>query len=356
MSLIRRAVISPFIAILLLAVFSPVSSAGAASTAVPAGVVTNANWIMGAVVPGGAIGIYPGSAPYSIEPYFANYAAMGLSRAALLTGNTSYANAAWNWLAWYAAHEDANGFVTDYTMTASGVASSTGNMDSTDSYAATFLSAVGMAYPTDPSRTTALLAGIHGAIKAILATQDSDGLTWAKPNYQVKYLMDNGEVYDGLIAAKRVLTAVGDTKWASLVSAMATNNLNGLSTMWNTSANDFNWAKFPGGGQQTTNWSVLYPDALEQASAAAFHVAFGHATALMSTFDTLQPSATSPAIAGYQPFAVIGLEATGAATQGMAEAHAIDAYAASTNFAWPYNVAAAGQQVFGDSDSALVGA
>ena len=32
----------------------------------------------------------------------------------------------------------------------------------------------------------------------IVQTQNSDGLTWAKPDYQIKYLMDNCEAYRGL--------------------------------------------------------------------------------------------------------------------------------------------------------------
>ena len=322
----------------------------------PDGVVTNANWIMRTVLPGGAIEIYPGSAPYQIEPYFANYGAMGLSRAALLTGNASYASAAWNWLTWYSAHEDKNGFVTDYTISATGTATSTGTMDSTDAYAGTFLSAVGMAYPTNPARATTILAGIHGAINAILATEDSDGLTWATPSYHVKYLMDNGEVYDGLVAAQRVLKAIGDLSEASVASSAAAHVYGGLQAMWNAGASDFDWARFPGGGQQTTNWAVLYPDALEQASAVAFHVAFGHGPSLMSTVASYQTSITNPAIDGYQPLAVIGLEAAGNATGGVAQSRAIDTYAATTNRAWPFDVAVAGQQIFGDSDSALVGA
>jgi hypothetical protein len=168
--------------------------------------------------------------------------------------------------------------------------------------------------------------------------------------------MDNGEAYDGLLAAVHVEQALGDTHWASVASAAAASMLNGIKGMWSSTAQDFNWAKFPGGGMQTTNWSVLYPDALEQASTSAFHVAEGHAAALMSTFAAQQPLIANPAADGYQPLATIGLEATGATSQGVAQARAVDAYASTNGYAWPFNVATAGQQVFADSDSALVGA
>ena len=341
---------------MLVALVIGVTATAASSQTLPSGVVTDANWIMQAVLPGGAIQLYPGNAPHDIEPYFANYAAMGLARAGVLTGNASYTNAAWNWLRWYAAHEGTNGFVTDYTMNASGVATSTGTEDSTDAYAGTFLTAVGMAYYTDPTPGRSLLSGIEGAITAIRATQQSDGLTWATPSYLAKYLMDNGEAYDGLRAAATVLTSLGVPSWASVATTAANSMLKGIQGMWNSSANNFNWVKFWNGSMQTTNWSVLYPDALEQASAAAFHVAAGHANSLMSTFDLLQAQAAAPAVDGYQPLAVIGVEATGNAALGVSEAQAIDAYANATNRAWPFNVAVAGQQVFGLTDSALVGA
>ena len=44
-------------------------------------------------------------------------------------------------------------------------------------------------------------AGIARALGAIEATQDADGLTWAKPGYPVKYLVDQSETYAGLVAA-----------------------------------------------------------------------------------------------------------------------------------------------------------
>lgn len=331
------------------------ASPAAATPSLASSVVANANWIMNEVMPDGAIEIYPDSPPTSIEPYFANYAAMGLARAGLLTGNQRYTNAAWNWLTWYANHEGAHGFVTDYTFKA-GVETSTGTEDSTDSYAGTFLSAVAMAYPTNPSRLAGLAVGIQGAIGAILATQDRDGMTWATPSYPVKYLMDNGEAYDGLEAAARMEHALGNTAWATVATTAANAMYNGIQTLWNPSAGDYNWAKFGNGSQQSTNWAVLYPDALEEASAAIFHVAGNRTSALVAAFNAHQPSWAQPAVVSYQPQPAMAQEAVGGANQGEQGAATIDQYAVANGRAWPFNVAVAGELIFAESDSALVGA
>ena len=58
------------------------------------------------------------------------------------------------------------------------------------------------------ARLTALANGLDGALRAIEATTDTDGLTWAKPAWHVKYLMDQSEVYAGLQAAKRLFTSL----------------------------------------------------------------------------------------------------------------------------------------------------
>ncbi|MBV8981404.1 MAG: hypothetical protein JO086_10930, partial [Acidimicrobiia bacterium] len=106
-------------------------------------VAADADWIMSARLTDGAIANYVDR--QAVWPYLSNFAAMGLAKATTVTGNSSYVTAAWSWLSWYQAHMGTQGFVTDYTMQ-NGVLMSTGDMDSTDSYAGTFLLAVREAY------------------------------------------------------------------------------------------------------------------------------------------------------------------------------------------------------------------
>jgi len=313
----------------------------------------NADWILQSVLPDGAIQVYPDDPPGTIEAYFANYAAMGLARAAVVTKNPRYATAAWNWLAWYAAHEGSQGIVTDYTVT-QGVETSTGSEDSTDGYAGTFLSAVAQAYPTNPSRLASLAAGIQGAITAILATQDRDGLTWALPTYPVKYLSDNAEAYAGLVAGARMEQILGDAREAKTATTAARAMNKGIQSLWNPKAGDYNWAKFADGSVAATNWTILYPDALEQATVSAWHLAGSHATALMAAFVAHQPSWANAATQGYQPLAALGAEAAGTIKVGESGAQAIDQYAVANNHPWPFEVATAGQLILAESNSSLI--
>src|SRR5690348_5071727 len=163
------------------AIAAPAASAAAAtgiraSSVVQSNIADDADWLLHGQLPYGAIAWY--IVKGHLSPYIGNYAAIGLAEARKQTGVTAYSDAAWAWLSWYAAHQGANGFVTDYDVDATGVETSTGDEDSTDAYAGTFLSAVRAAYTVDPSisQLRALQTSITAAVDAIEATQDVDGL------------------------------------------------------------------------------------------------------------------------------------------------------------------------------------
>ena len=128
-----------------------------------------ADWVLSAQLPDGAIAHYTDR--IVVWPYLAGFGAMGLARAHEVTGDRKYVDAAWRWLSWYQAHEDANGFVTDYVVE-NGVLRSTGDMDSTDSYTGMFLLAARRTWKVtgDRTRLAGLRAGIGGAVRAIEAT------------------------------------------------------------------------------------------------------------------------------------------------------------------------------------------
>jgi len=114
----------------------------APSGATLASIEADADWIASAQLPDGAIANYPfNGTSAAIQPYVANYGAIGLAEASAISGDMTYAGVAWSWLFWYAAHMDpTTGYVTDYDY-ANGVETSTGSFDSTDAYAGTFLAA-----------------------------------------------------------------------------------------------------------------------------------------------------------------------------------------------------------------------
>ena len=195
-------------------------STGAAMAAIEA----EAEWILTSQLPDGAIAQYPDFT--RINPYLGNYAAMGLVRAWTQTGNTAYVDAAERWFAWYQGHMDANGYVTDYDLGPAPdyVETSTGDEDSTDAYAGTLLLALYQLQRQGTEGKVRLQAYdtlTSKAAAAVISTQQTDGLTWAKPSYQVKYLMDQAEAFAGLKAASKIARVFHDKALAKMTAAAA---------------------------------------------------------------------------------------------------------------------------------------
>ena len=111
---------------------------------------------------------------------------------------------------------------------------------------------------------------IAGAVRAIESTQDSDGLTWAKPSWHVKYLMDQAETYAGLVAAANIGDTLRMPKLAAHARGDARRLRAGVAKLWNPRVDAYDWAVHGDGVHAVTNWSVLYPDAMQQAWAVAF--------------------------------------------------------------------------------------
>jgi hypothetical protein len=316
---------------------------------------SDADWILASRFSDGAIANYIDR--QAVWPYLSNFAAMGLARATEVTKDTRYVSAAWVWADWYKAHMDQQGFVTDYVVR-DGKLISTGFMDSTDSYAATFLMALRDTYRANKNlvRLRGFKTAVVAAIGAIEATQTSDGLTWTKPTWHVKYVMDQAEVYAGLLAGSELASTLGDPKLVSRASRDAERVRLGVATLWNQTPVAYDWAVHGDGARVPTDWSRLYPDAMQQAWAVAFGlVADTRARQLMSLFVLVQPKWANPqAIAtlsdglqaevGYWPVAALALQRmrNPAATTG---ALSIRSGASAAKRAWPYTTGIAGQLI-----------
>ncbi|MCL6538682.1 MAG: hypothetical protein K6T28_08895 [Acidothermus sp.] len=331
-----------------------------------AAVRDDAEWILQAQLPDGAIAWYIDKR--HISPYLANYAALGLAEAARVTGSPQYSDAAWAWLAWYAAHENSSGFVTDYDVDASGAEISTGDEDSTDAYAGTFLTAVRATFRVDPDvpRLAALHAGISGAVAAIEATQDSDGLTFAKPTWPVKYLMDQAETYRGLVAAVELAAVLGDWPLAWRAGRDAVRLAQGVATLWNPATGAYDWAEHGDGARVVTDWSELYPDAMEQAwIAATTAIPRARAAELVARLNAAQPQWDEPTATaliggvggpvGYWPAAGWALLRLGQPDAARTAAASIRSAALDAGRAWPFTIGVAGQLIALESgDSSLI--
>lgn len=226
-------------------------------------VSATANWTVSSAssLPDGAILF----TPTRIIPYYSNLAAIGL------TTNKAYYPQVKAWMQWYINHlnhPDKWGlYCTTYDYNVSGIKETpTNDADSTDSYAATFLSLAWAFWQTgDPDAQTYIrtLSYQLDCIGSVIAhTQQSNGLTWAKPDYQVEYLMDNSEVYKGVTdLAKLEQYAFNNTDSDKHYSVVATQVLNGIqANLWNPASNNY----LTSVGAPVTHWAVWYPDSTAQ--------------------------------------------------------------------------------------------
>lgn len=238
-------------------------------------------------LPNGALPMtYAKNGELTVNPYFADFAAL-----ALLDNAKAYADIVVKYMDWHFAHlntkeEDFNGLdgtIYDYKITmkngeiASERISTPENADSydtTDSYAATFLTVVNKYFYTtgDSDYLVAHAEDIERIANVMFATLQN-GMTYAKHNHRVKYLMDNCEVYEGAIAATRIFEEIvlrGKTEYASM-----RDNCNDLIFTVRDSINNTLW-NFVGGyylpgitayvniPTKIFSWNTYYPQATSQ--------------------------------------------------------------------------------------------
>ncbi len=183
------------------------------------------DWLVTLQLDNGAVGMTNDTWQRTINPYFAE-----ITMLALLDSGKTYANNVKKYMNWHFGHlntaaEDYNGVdgtIYDYEIVSTGAGttnvvsetvkySNNGKpqYDSTDSYAALFLSVLWRYYEEtgDAAYIKAHYSDINRIVNALFATMDN-GLTWAKPDYRVKYFMDNAEVYEGLADAAKLYEKV----------------------------------------------------------------------------------------------------------------------------------------------------
>lgn len=339
-----------------------VSTAAPATAAVgPAERAAEASFAASAGLPGGAIASYPDRT--RVDPYLGGFAAWGMADQAGRTRDRGLLASTWSYLRWYAGAQDAQGYVTDYSVSPGGALTSTGDMDSTDSYAAVFLLATEAAYQASSrvegsasakKRLKALADGLDGALRAVESTVNADGLTWAKPGWRVKYLMDQAEVYAGLASAGRLFAVLGDRGRGNRARAVSAGVATGVEGLWDPARGSYDWARHEGGGSQPADLTVLYPDAMEQVWAVAFGlVPTSRATALLARVKQLHPQLSDPGAldqmgwgagpVGYWPMAAAAWAAVGDVAEADRLLTAIEGSARTAGRPWPWNSGTAGQ-------------
>lgn len=220
----------------------------------------------------------PDGAYFRVVPYFASLGVLGL----LKTQDPQRLVVAERWIAWYLSHmgtaDAPPGGVTNHWYLADGSGETTcpagigeggcDTRDSDDSYAATLLLVVD-AYRAAGGSTAFLgspgmKAKLEGVAELILSLQQSDGLTWAKDGYRVKYLMDNSEVYAGLHAMARIEKVVyGDPIRRARYESAAKRVRDGIARELHDGATGLYRVNKPeSGAAATVDIDKWYPDAM----------------------------------------------------------------------------------------------
>lgn len=146
-------------------------------------------------------------------------------------------------------------------------------IDATDSAASTFLVVVD-AYLRAGGSVAFLRQrerAIQEAARTLRSLQDADGLTLARTDYPVKFLMDNAETVAGFRAMARLEQEAlgGDPIPFEEAARRATH---GLTTLWNDTARLYAWAQMPDGIQEASLIDRWYADAVAQVWPLVFEV------------------------------------------------------------------------------------
>ena len=244
-------------------------------------------WLASLQLENGAIPMtYSKNGRLTMNPYFADFAAL-----ALLDDAEKYAGNVKAYMDWHFAHlntaeEDFNnldGTIYDYVITMkdgrieSEVISTPENADSydtTDSYAATFLTVL-YKYLTKTGDSEYIVNNAEDIkrITNVMFATLQNGLTYAKHNHRIKYLMDNCEVYEGAIAATELFEEIvlsGKTEYTDM-----RDDCNNLISTVKESINTKLWS-FVGGyyrpgitayvkiPSKIFSWDIYYPQATSQ--------------------------------------------------------------------------------------------
>ncbi|HEY7142539.1 MAG TPA: hypothetical protein VIE44_20790 [Methylomirabilota bacterium] len=220
-----------------------------------------------------------------VVPYFANHSAL-----ALLSGHARHARnvedvkRAARWIAFYAREQSqTTGYITDFKGSRSrGTFFSNGQMDSVDAYASTLLqvadrhwTAVSVLAPAEQRElatllpTGTLVQAAALSLRAIESVTDRDGLTWARPDYRVKFLLDSAEVYGGLRAGESLFARVGARSEAARARQLAGKLGPALGQFWQKEPQRFAWAITADGARQD-GFTDSYPHALANLAALAW--------------------------------------------------------------------------------------
>lgn len=148
--------------------------------------------------------------------------------------------------------------------------------DSTDSYAAMFLAAIWKYYDITKDADFLKLyeSEIRLVIDAMLSTMEKE-YSYSRPDYKIVYLMDNSEVYEGLISSEKILKEIyEDSKESEKIADRIEKFEEKFNEVW--WKNGY-YSPYLNENHQTKDekfsWDNFYPDAVSQLMPIIFGLA-----------------------------------------------------------------------------------
>ena len=301
-----------------------------------------------------------------VVPYFSTLAVTAWLDAA---PSAEALAAAEGWMAWSLANRGAHGVPAEVWVGTDGAVTTCparlptrpavdrcDHVDATDSAAATLLD-LARAYAEaggDGRRLEAWRDGLRQQGAVLAALQDADGLTWARGDYRVKFLMDNAETVRGFRALADLERRWGAAAAARGAEASADRAAAGLAGLRDARTGLYAWARHADGRDDSPRLDRWYADAVAQVwpllfgAAPADHARGGY-RALDAAYDgTTRPDWTAGVDASGFEWPAVGLAAALAGDRTRARAHVEAVWRrrvrpdAGRPFAGPFTVADAG--------------
>lgn len=245
-------------------------------------VETERAYIAGNQIENGAIPMtYNANAELTVNPYFSCYAVL-----ALLDDAENYQDEVKAYFEWHFAHLNTektdyagiDGTIYDHIVTVENGIVTAERMhprkyDSSDSYAAIFLTVLNKYYNEtgDAEYIISKRNDIARVVNAMTATMHN-GLAFACPDYKIKFLMDNSEVYEGAVNGAELFEKVicpadsSYNKTLDICKDTASDVSEAIERqMWDYNNGYYKTALNPSGTSAAkVNWSSFYPTATSQ--------------------------------------------------------------------------------------------
>jgi hypothetical protein len=154
------------------------------------------------------------------------------------------------------------GTIYDFKVSKKGRLVPTGDYDSVDGYAGSFLHLLRLYYERtgDKALLVKYWSKIEDIVYLIAYLQDADGLTRTTTKLPAKYLMDNAESYAGVSAFLALSEAVGRGKNQYYEDVRAALRIGIQEHFYDAKRGNYFWALMDK-ERFISNWNVLYPDA-----------------------------------------------------------------------------------------------